>query len=210
MSKYVLESEWKTKYKNFDEKEFRCKCGKCNGYGDGINSNVVYACQYLRDKYKVAINISSGYRCETHNKRVGGSKGSKHMIGCACDFYFADGSFKSETKRKKIMNEIRKLPYFRYTYCNINGSHPNMGTAIHMDFKFSEDEINCSLNANVWARSNGYGFNYPKYKVIPKGTILKVITKNIGTSNGYKWDKVKWDGKILYLPNKWTSYVSNI
>ncbi len=29
--------------------------------------------------------ITSGYRCESHNKRVGGVLNSKHTKGCACD-----------------------------------------------------------------------------------------------------------------------------
>ena len=208
MSRYVQDSEWKTKYKNFRKEEFKCKCGKCDGYGKGIASSLLDALQKLRDKYG-SINISSGYRCVEHNKRVGGSKGSKHMEGRACDFYLADGSLKSETKRKNIMKEIKSFYNYRYTYCNLNNSHPNMGSAIHMDFNFSEDTdvVKCKLTSGVWSRTSGYGFKYPKYKVIPKGTILEVITKNVGTSNGYKWDKVKWNGKTLYLPNSWSTYL---
>lgn len=209
MSKYVLDSEWGTKYKNFKKSEFKCKCGDCNGYGEGIASSLLDALQKLRDKHKVPINISSGYRCKAHNKRVGGSSTSKHMTGQACDFYFADGSFKSETKRKNIMNEIKKMNNYRYTYCNIDGSHPNMGSAIHMDFHFKKETkiIKCKLKSGVWSRLNGYGFKYPKYKVIPKNTIVQVLSKNVGTSNGYKWDKIKWNGKTLYLPNNWSKYL---
>ena len=213
MSKYVLKNEWKTKYKNFSEHEFGCKCGKCDKYGKGIASSLVYACQYLRDYYKVAVNISSGYRCKSHNKNVGGSNTSKHMTGQACDFYFADGSLKSEKKRKEVMEVIKKLPNFRYTYCNIGGSHKNMGSAIHMDFYFSEDVnekkyIQINTPGGVWSRLNGYGFKYPKYKVIPNKTKCELITKNIGSSNGYKWDKIKWNNKTLYIPNKWSTYLS--
>lgn len=36
MSKYVLDHEWGTKYPNFKKSEFKCPCGNCNGYGEGI------------------------------------------------------------------------------------------------------------------------------------------------------------------------------
>ena len=34
--------------------------------------------------------ITSGYRCEKHNKKVGGSKTSSHLIGKAADIYCPD------------------------------------------------------------------------------------------------------------------------
>mgnify|MGYP003287851762 CR=1 FL=1 len=33
MFKYVQDNEWGTKYPNFKKSEFKCPCGKCNGYG---------------------------------------------------------------------------------------------------------------------------------------------------------------------------------
>lgn len=63
------------------------------------------------------------------------------------------------------------------------------------------------LTANVWCRLKGYGFKYAKYKVIPKNTKCELITKNIGSANGYKWDKVKWNGTTVYLPNNWNKYL---
>jgi len=63
------------------------------------------------------------------------------------------------------------------------------------------------LTANVWCRLKGYGFKYAKYKVIPKNTKCELITKNIGSANGYKWDKVKWNGTVVYLPNNWNKYL---
>ena len=63
------------------------------------------------------------------------------------------------------------------------------------------------LTANVWCRLKGYGFKYTKYKVIPINTKCELITKNVGTANGYRWDKVKWSGNIVYLPNSWNKYL---
>lgn len=41
--------------------------------------------QEIRDKIKVAIILTSVYRCEALNKAVGGSKSSWHMQGLAAD-----------------------------------------------------------------------------------------------------------------------------
>ena len=38
-------------------------------------------------------------------------------------------------------------------------------------------------------------------------SLYELIAKNIGTSNGYYWDKIKYDNKIVYLPNKWSIYL---
>lgn len=130
MSKYVLNHEWGTKYKNFKKSEFKCPC--CNGYGNGIASSLLVVMQYLRDKYGNTI-ITSGYRCTKHNKRVGGDVNSKHLVGLACDFYFGSGILGNQDKRIEIVEEIKKLPNVRYVYCNVDGNHPNMGSAIHVD-----------------------------------------------------------------------------
>jgi hypothetical protein len=63
------------------------------------------------------------------------------------------------------------------------------------------------LTANVWCRLRGYGFNYAKYQVIPKGTKCELLAKNVGKANGYNWDKVYWSGNIVYLPNAWNKYL---
>lgn len=37
--------------------------------------------------------------------------------------------------RKAIMSFWKTLKGYRYTYCNINGNYPNMGSAVHIDVK---------------------------------------------------------------------------
>lgn len=63
------------------------------------------------------------------------------------------------------------------------------------------------LTANVWCRLKGYGFKYAKYKIIPINTKCELITKNIGKSDGYNWDKVIYNGNTVYLPNNWNKYL---
>lgn len=137
MGKYVLESEWGTKYPNFKKAEFKCSCGKCDGYGKGIQSTLLITLQALRDKYG-KLDVTSGYRCPAHNKEVGGSTNSKHMDGAAADFYL-DG-FNSQSKRVDVVNELKETEYYNYSYTNVNGNHPNMGNVVHIDTKLVDPD----------------------------------------------------------------------
>ena len=67
--------------KNFRSEEFECKCcGKCD-----IDPKLIEMLQLVRDIVGVPIYINSGYRCEDHNKEVGGSSRSQHLLGKAAD-----------------------------------------------------------------------------------------------------------------------------
>ncbi|NCC96616.1 MAG: serine/threonine protein kinase, partial [Synergistales bacterium] len=55
--------------KNFNRKEFACKCG-CGH--DNVSPVLVNLLQELRDHLDRAVHVHSGCRCEAHNKAVGG------------------------------------------------------------------------------------------------------------------------------------------
>lgn len=137
MGKYVLDSEWGTKYPNFKKAEFKCPCGKCNGYGNGIATTLVETLQELRNKYG-KLQITSGYRCPAHNKAVGGSTNSKHTKGQAADFYL--NGFNNQSNRVNMVNELKKTKYYNYSYTNVNGNHPNMGNVVHLDTKLEDTD----------------------------------------------------------------------
>lgn len=71
------------KFTNFKPIEFACKCGICQN--QKIDFIFVKKLQKLREKLDKPIKINSGYRCENHNKSVGGVAGSSHMAGIAAD-----------------------------------------------------------------------------------------------------------------------------
>lgn len=49
--------------------------------------NLIYYClQPIRTKLNKPMIVTSGYRCEVLNQKVGGSKTSAHKYGRACDF----------------------------------------------------------------------------------------------------------------------------
>jgi uncharacterized protein YcbK (DUF882 family) len=59
--------------------------------------------QQLRDHFKQPITITSGYRCESHNKAIGGAKNSQHVLGKAADIKV------DNTSPKKVYEVIERL-----------------------------------------------------------------------------------------------------
>lgn len=73
---------------NFRVSEFACKgIGCCTTVL--IDEQLVEYLQKIRDHFGKPITITSGYRCATHNKNVGGSTGSRHAKGQATDIAIA-------------------------------------------------------------------------------------------------------------------------
>ena len=70
--------------KNFKSTEFDCKGKGCcsNTY---VDQQLVQYLQKIREHFKTAVIINSGYRCYIHNKAVGGVNNSKHRSGMAAD-----------------------------------------------------------------------------------------------------------------------------
>ena len=66
--------------------------------------------------------------------------------------------------------------------------------------------IQITAKSGVWCRK-GIGFKYSKYKVIPNATKCELLIKNAGRSNGYKWDKIIYNGVTVYIPNNWNKYL---
>lgn len=129
---------WKDKVlANFNINEFKCPCcGKIL-----INKAVLYNIQALRHYLGTSVIITSGYRCNKYNIKVGGVSNSRHKEGKAIDFY----SIKTNTmaKRTNIIDfYINYFPNVNYAYQNGYGrtkalkskpvSH-TMGNAIHID-----------------------------------------------------------------------------
>ena len=71
----------------FKEREFACKCGKCEGLPANCPPDeLVDILVKIRLHYNAPVTINSGYRCPTHNKKVGGAASSRHTFGDAADF----------------------------------------------------------------------------------------------------------------------------
>lgn len=115
--------DW-SKVKYFRREEFMCNCGGkyCNGFPVEPVPLLVKTADKVRGHFGREAPVSSGVRCKTHNKNVGGVKDSRHMKGRAMDFCI-DG-----LKAKDILPYIQSLPEVSYAY-DIDGTY------VHMDVK---------------------------------------------------------------------------
>lgn len=73
---------------HFDDSEFKCKCGKCELIP--ISPELIKVLEdlivcFTDDRGRPTVGITSGYRCEAHNKAVGGATNSQHCQGIAAD-----------------------------------------------------------------------------------------------------------------------------
>lgn len=71
---------------NFKSTEFDCH-GKGCCSETLVDQKLVKYLQKIREHFNKPVNISSGYRCEIHNRNVGGATGSRHSKGQAADIY---------------------------------------------------------------------------------------------------------------------------
>ncbi len=67
--------------KNFKITELACShCGEVK-----LNSELLAVLELVRHHFNAPVIINSGYRCETHNEKIGGARHSKHLHGIAAD-----------------------------------------------------------------------------------------------------------------------------
>ncbi|MGL4843847.1 MAG: D-Ala-D-Ala carboxypeptidase family metallohydrolase [Aeromonas veronii] len=68
----------------FKRSEFACRC-QCGA--DTVDYELIQVLERIRTHYGKPVVITSGIRCATHNKNVGGASKSSHLSGKAADFY---------------------------------------------------------------------------------------------------------------------------
>lgn len=71
---------------------------------DRLRTLAIKILQPIRDSWRGAIIVTSGYRSEKLNKAVGGAKTSQHLLGEAADI-----SVGGRDKNKKLFNLIYKM-----------------------------------------------------------------------------------------------------
>ena len=69
---------------NFKSNEFDCHGKNCCSTTK-IDEKLLNYLQQIRDHFKAPVYISSAYRCDVHNKSVGGATASRHKEGKAAD-----------------------------------------------------------------------------------------------------------------------------
>lgn len=106
------DDSWWSGIKYFNKSEFKCKCGGryCNGYPAEPNKLLIQNADKVRAHFGAPAFVSSGVRCEVHNKNVGGVSGSRHKLGKAMDFCI------SGKNSNQVLAYVKKLPDIRYCY----------------------------------------------------------------------------------------------
>ena len=63
----------------------------------------------FRDLYGIPMSVSSGWRPDTINKKIGGAKKSNHMKGLACDFVDKDGKLAEFALEMDKQGKLKEL-----------------------------------------------------------------------------------------------------
>lgn len=66
-----------------------CSCG-CNS--GSVNQQLLDKLQIVRNKFGKGMIVTSGYRCATHNLKIGGASKSQHLTGNAIDISCTNSS----------------------------------------------------------------------------------------------------------------------
>jgi peptidoglycan hydrolase-like protein with peptidoglycan-binding domain len=118
---------WKA-IKYFKRAEFKCPCGKCNGFPVEPDLNMVKLLDKIREAYGKPITITSGVRCQSYNDSLSGSiKNSAHIQGKAADFYIP-GQNDTASGRTAVVKKAYSLGA-KYSYANTTG----MGKTVHVN-----------------------------------------------------------------------------
>jgi len=71
---------------HFDRQEFACQCGSCPQSEDPtVDVKLISIFEELRRQFGAPITVTSGVRCKSHNRAIGGRDFSKHLEGKASD-----------------------------------------------------------------------------------------------------------------------------
>ena len=68
--------------KHFNRAEFACNCG-C-GF-DTVDAATLQILDAVREHFGKPVTVTSGCRCETYNRQVGGAANSQHTLARAAD-----------------------------------------------------------------------------------------------------------------------------
>ena len=85
--------------KNLTRDEFACQGEDCCDHSSPISLLLVASLQELRNKLGSGIEVTSGFRCVKHNKRVGGAASSFHCLGLAADVKASNGTSPKDLAR---------------------------------------------------------------------------------------------------------------
>ena len=104
---------------HFSDYEFKCPC--CGEIK--VDKSLIYLLEIIREHFQKPVEITSGYRCESNNRKVGGDVDSKHLLGQAADI---------------VINGVNPVDICTYAEkINKYGGLGRYNTFTHLDICFS-------------------------------------------------------------------------
>lgn len=131
---------------HFNAKEFRCKCGKEHAFS--ISNELVDKLEKLYAALNCSkIIVTSGYRCPTHDKNVGGSGTGQHTLGNAADIccYGQDGQ---PISSKIVCQKAQDIGFtgianitaaYIYTHVDVRPNGKWYGDKVHSNGSVTDD-----------------------------------------------------------------------
>lgn len=131
---------------HFNAKEFRCKCGKEHAFS--ISNELVDKLKKLYAALNCSkIIVTSGYRCPTHDKNVGGSGTGQHTLGNAADIccYGQDGQ---PISSKIVCQKAQDIGFtgianitaaYIYTHVDVRPNGKWYGDEVHSNGSVTDD-----------------------------------------------------------------------
>jgi uncharacterized protein YcbK (DUF882 family) len=116
---------------NFALRELRCGCPERSCHHTLVHPKLVETLQTLREILARPLVLTSGFRCKTHNERVGGRLRSFHTQGMAADIAcpsYEDLAELAETARRvPAVGAIGSYPAKGYLHLDIRRRAANGG-----------------------------------------------------------------------------------
>lgn len=131
---------------HFNSTEFRCKCGKEHDFE--VNDNLVQKFEKLYAALNCSqIIVTSGFRCVTHDKNVGGSGTGQHTLGNAADIccYGQDGQ---PISSKTVCCKAQDIGFtgianitaaYQYTHVDVRPNGKWYGDEVHGNNSVTDD-----------------------------------------------------------------------
>lgn len=127
--------------KYFKVNEFVCRC--CRQLPEDEMENIEALAERVldpvREKFGRPIKVNSGYRCEKHNRKVGGARNSQHMAGEAADIAAESKGYANMSEWKQANMEIARLIIkngrFDQLILENVGEHDLLPTWVHISYK---------------------------------------------------------------------------
>ena len=96
---------------HFTLEELTCRCG-CAAPPEVVRrlGDLARALEVIRAEVRAPVQVISGYRCERHNRKVGGAVNSRHMWGDAADIQVVGWGGKDLRALVERLIAAKKLP----------------------------------------------------------------------------------------------------